>query len=115
MKIEFIGTGSVLSNSFSACALLNRELMIDIPNGVIKRMRQRGIDIGNIDTCLITHLHGDHYFDIPFLLMEQGIRKIRGKPLTIIGPPKTKHTIEMLFDLANSELAEQVINNSKIQ
>jgi len=55
--------GVVLSNSFSACALLNRELMIDIPNGAIKRMRKQGIDIGNIDICLITDLHGDDLTD----------------------------------------------------
>ena len=84
MKLEMIGTGSIWSSSNSACTLINESILVDIPNGVCKALIKSGHDLNKINCCIITHLHGDHYFDIPFLLKfleNQG----RETPFKIIG------------------------------
>ncbi|MCM1234444.1 MAG: MBL fold metallo-hydrolase [Ruminococcus flavefaciens] len=76
MNIRLLGTGSIWAGSIwaeelGACALIDGTILLDCPNGLIKIMRKKKININNIDVCIITHFHADHYFDIPFLLLEQ--------------------------------------------
>ena len=71
MEVKLIGTGGIFSPFNSACALINKHILVDIPNGSLKEMRKNNINIKDIDCIFVTHLHGDHYFDIPFLLLEK--------------------------------------------
>ena len=75
MKIQFIGTGSIGAFQSSACTLLDDEILVDMPNGAVKKLKQFGIDINKIKSVLITHLHGDHFLDIPFLFRIFSISK----------------------------------------
>lgn len=68
MKIQFLGTGSVSSLSNSASLFIDDDILIDCGNGIYKALLKAKIDIKKIRYILITHLHGDHVFDIPFLL-----------------------------------------------
>lgn len=115
MQIRLIGTGSILTDSMSACALLDNHVLLDCPNGSVKAMRRLGIDVTQIDFCLITHFHGDHYFDIPFLLLEQGIRPIRDKDFIVIGPKGVSSQIEQLFKLAYPEDWDRIRNQSRLR
>lgn len=112
MEVQFTGTGAVRSNNLSASALINKEILIDVPNGIIKAMRNKELDPKGINICLITHLHGDHYFDTPFLLMENGINYSRKKPLHILGPKNIEKYIRDLFILANKGLYNKVFSNA---
>ena len=49
-------------------------------------MRRFGVDPNTIQTVLISHLHGDHFGGLPFLLDAQFVSR-RTTPLTIAGPP----------------------------
>ena len=71
MKIELVGTGSIGAKQLSASTLINDEILVDVPNGIIKRLKQTGHDILKIKVILITHLHGDHFLDIPFFMLEK--------------------------------------------
>lgn len=86
MKVQFTGTGSILTPYLSASLCVENFLQIDVPNGFCKQVRKFGYDFSGIDVILISHFHGDHFFDIPFLLMEIGLRKKRDKPLRVLGP-----------------------------
>lgn len=115
MKVKLIGTGAILTQYLSACVLIDNDLIVDIPNGVIKNLRKMKIDLSKIDICLLTHLHGDHYFDLPFLLLEQGLRTVRDYPLQVIGPPGTNYNLERLFKMAFSDNWEKIVENTKLK
>ena len=40
MKIEMIGTGSIGGKESSACTLIDEEILVDMPNGIIKKLKQ---------------------------------------------------------------------------
>ncbi|MEU8321856.1 hypothetical protein AB0C33_26190 [Nonomuraea sp. NPDC048881] len=86
MRLHFIGTGSIFTDRMSASALIDGTLLVDTPNGSVKAMRRGAIDLTAIDLCLITHLHADHFFDIIFLLREQGLLRERDRELVLLGP-----------------------------
>jgi len=67
MKIQVVGTGSIWNKYNSACYLINNNIMVDFPNGACKYLYRLSIKPSAIEYLLITHFHGDHYFDIPFL------------------------------------------------
>lgn len=100
MKLQFIGTGSILSDRLSASALVDGKLLIDTPNGSMKAMRRAGLDISSVDICLFTHFHADHFFDIVFLFLEQGLVRPRDSELVLLGPAGLAERLGRLFDLA---------------
>lgn len=69
MKINVIGSGSIGSDAMSASCLIDEHILVDVPNGIIKHLKNLNYDILKIDTIIITHLHGDHFFDLPFLML----------------------------------------------
>lgn len=75
MKIKIIGSGSIRSKSTSACYIIDNHIMIDYPNGVSKILYKQNIEPNQINHILITHFHGDHYFDIPFYMYDKFITK----------------------------------------
>ena len=100
MKLQFSGTGSILTSRMSASALVDDTLLIDTPNGSMKAMRRAGLDPCAVDTCLITHFHADHFFDIVFLLLEQGLQQTRDRDLVLIGPAGFADRVNQLFELS---------------
>lgn len=100
MNIFFLGTGSVSSLSNSASYLINKNILIDCGNGIYKVILNNKINIKNIEYILITHLHGDHIFDIPFLLF--GIHQINPhQKLTFIGNKSLKRKVINLLKEAH--------------
>lgn len=114
MKIELVGTGSIGAKQSSACTLINDEILVDLPNGIIKRLKQTGHDILKIKVILITHLHGDHFLDIPFFMLEKFFYKAE-EETKIYCPVGTKLKIKQLFDLAFSGDYEKVYKNANVK
>lgn len=71
MKLKVIGSGNITSKSNSASYLLDDTILIDAPNGICKALKNMNIEISKIRDILITHFHGDHFFDIPFILIDK--------------------------------------------
>lgn len=67
MEIKLIGTGSIGALQSSACALINKEILIDMPNGSVKRIKQLGENVLDIKVLIITHLHGIIFLIYHFL------------------------------------------------
>jgi ribonuclease BN (tRNA processing enzyme) len=60
----------------------------------MKRMKFKPADI---DMVLISHLHGDHFGGMPFLLLEYLYESPRRTPLTIVGPRRLEERTWRLF------------------
>lgn len=99
MQVTLIGTGGIHTPDNSASVLIDNKILIDVPNGSEKNIMKLGKQIKDIDLILITHLHADHYFDIPFLFAHNQVIN-REKVLYIVGPKRTKEVIMSVTHLA---------------
>src|SRR5439155_10821177 len=51
-----------------------------------------------IEAVVLTHLHGDHFGGLPFLILDGQFRR-RERPLTIGGPPGTTDRLHSAMDV----------------
>ena len=110
MKIQLIGTGTIPDVANSASVLINDHILFDMPNGNLKAMIRKNIDIMNIDTLIISHTHADHCFDAPFLLWYKKNYYKPGHKLStkIVTDEITKDTVETLIKLSYFSSAKEV-------
>jgi ribonuclease BN (tRNA processing enzyme) len=63
-------------------------------------MRRFGVDPQAVDTVILSHLHGDHFGGVPFLILD-GQFKRRTRPLLVAGPPgvekRVREAMEVFF------------------
>ena len=112
MKVEFIGSGSIFTSVNSASYLINDKILVDIPNGCCKALKRMGKDIIDIKYVFITHFHGDHFFDIPFLLAEIYLRG--SKKVTLIGGSELKSKVEAITKLCFPNSYNKYLNEIEI-
>ncbi|MDD2505647.1 MAG: MBL fold metallo-hydrolase [Bacilli bacterium] len=99
MNVQIIGDGNITNKNFNASFLINNNILVDSPPGVLKKLKSLDVNIDNITIIIITHLHGDHFFDLPFIILHEYSKK-RTKPLFIIGPKELKKDLSKLIKLA---------------
>ncbi len=51
-----------------------------------------------IDAIVLSHLHGDHFGALPFLLLDAQFLALRERPLLIAGPPGTRARVDQLLE-----------------
>ncbi len=100
MELTTLGTGGALSPSGRAQSghLVednNRALLVDCGSGILMRLDEANVDIGKLDTVLLTHCHLDHMSDLLPLITA---RWLSGCPnTTIYGPPDTEDVIRQVL------------------
>ena len=89
-SVLFLGTGDAFCNggrlhtAFHVAAD-GYQALIDCGATTIAVMRHLRMDVAAIDAIVVSHLHGDHFGGIPFLLMDACYNAPRTKLLTIVG------------------------------
>lgn len=73
--------------------------LVDCGAGTQQQMIKAGLWIGRVDKVFITHLHGDHCYDITGLLALRGMRQIRS-PVDVYGPVGIRELIETTMRLS---------------
>lgn len=96
MIVKFIGTGSMISNDNSASYLIDNKIMIDFPNGTTKVLKRKDLNL-DLEYIFLTHTHGDHYFDLPFIFLDCFQRR---KKLNVVFDLKDKRKVLKLLKLA---------------
>jgi ribonuclease BN (tRNA processing enzyme) len=104
MKLTVIGCGDAWGSAgrHHACFRLDaagQVLTLDFGASSIVGWHRLGMDPAAIDVIVISHLHGDHFGGLPFLLMNAQYHARREKPLLIIGPPDTRRRLEQAMDV----------------
>lgn len=112
MKIKMIGTGALSVKQRSSCLLIDDKILIDCGNGIVKTLLEQNVDINKIDTLLITHLHGDRFLDIPFLIMQRGFISATNN-LLIYCPIGTEEVVGEIIALTYSDVPDWTILRDK--
>jgi ribonuclease BN (tRNA processing enzyme) len=106
MELRFIGCGDAFGSGgrFNTCFLVTGaggRFLIDCGASSLVALKQAAIDLDSIDAVVISHLHGDHFGGLPFLLMDARHLSKRTKPLLLCGPPGIEERLraaqEVLF------------------
>lgn len=109
MEITMLGTGSIYSKSNCASLIIDNHILIDLGPGVVKELLKQEINLQNIDTIFITHLHSDHILDFPIFIVNLEVLGINHN-ITIYAPKGTKDKLLTLLNLMYGEYFNGFIN-----
>ena len=118
LDLLFIGSGNAFADARCWSGfLLNGRYLFDAPPSALYGLKRGGADLDAIDVVLISHFHGDHFFGLPFLLLEyayaggSGTRATRrSRDLTIVGPPGVEEKMETLTGLGYPSLRRRELS-----
>ncbi len=105
MKVRFLGSGDAFGSGgrFQTCIHVESgasQLLLDCGASSLIAMRRFGVDPQAIDTVILSHLHGDHFGGVPFLILD-GQFKRRTRPLLVAGPAgvekRVREAMEVFF------------------
>jgi ribonuclease BN (tRNA processing enzyme) len=102
LRLRVLGSGDAFNSSgaLHSCYLVeggDGTLMLECGPCSLAAMKRVGVASDVPDAILISHLHGDHFAGIPFLLLEYKYKNPRSRPLVIAGPPTTEARIAELY------------------
>ncbi|QRG07532.1 MBL fold metallo-hydrolase [Xanthobacter dioxanivorans] len=92
MQVKVVGCGDAFGSGGrgSSCYLVRaagRTVTLDFGASALVNFNRFALPSADIDTIFLSHLHGDHFAGIPFLLLDGQFVRRREKPLVVVGPP----------------------------
>ncbi len=107
VQVRFVGSGDAFGSGgrFQACILLhapghNGDVLLDCGASSLVALKQQRQDPNQIGLVLVSHLHGDHFGGLPFLILD-GQFAHRTRPLHVAGPAgvgqRVQAAMEVLF------------------
>jgi len=105
MMIKILGNGGALNDGLPYNAfVIDKTLLCEAPPDIMPSIQRQGIDLAAIDTIYISHLHGDHTFGLPFLILSAfsiSAGSGRKPAFRIVGPQglqeMTQHLVAAAF------------------
>lgn len=95
VTVTFAGSGDAFGSGgrYQACIHLRtrdgqRPVLADCGATSLSALRRADLDPAEIAAVFVSHLHGDHFGGLPFLILD-GQFTHRTEPLTVAGPPGT--------------------------
>jgi ribonuclease BN (tRNA processing enzyme) len=103
VELQFIGSGDAFGSGgrFQTCLLLRgagEPLLIDCGASSLIALKRAGADPSEIGWVLLSHLHGDHFGGLPFLILDGQFSR-RARPLMVAGPPGVKTRVEAAMEV----------------
>ena len=110
VRVTFLGAGDAF-NAGARCHASylvdgdGSRVLLDCGSTTLLALKRTGLAADAVDAVMISHLHGDHFAGIPFLLLDCIYDTPRQRPLTILGPPGTAARVGDLHRAMYKELA----------
>jgi ribonuclease BN (tRNA processing enzyme) len=103
LKLHVLGSGDAFGSGgrFQTCLLLESartRLLVDCGATSLVAMRRAGVDPLGIDAVVLSHLHGDHFGGLPFLILDAQFRR-RAAPLVVAGPAGVRARVEAAMEV----------------
>ncbi len=110
-----VGTGDAFGSGgrLNSCFHLSYptgQLLLDCGCSSLIGLQRCGIVSAEIDTVVVSHLHGDHFGGIPYLLLEGKYLSLRTRPLTLIGPPGLQQRVEAAAEALYPGVLSKALN-----
>lgn len=107
--ITILGSGAALPTGARRCSgqvmnINGFKLLIDCAEGTQDRIRYNHLRLQSINTIVISHLHGDHFFGLPGLLSTMHLCG-RSETINIVAPRGAREVIETTFSLTGNHVA----------
>jgi len=104
MRLTVVGSGDAFgsggrSNTCFFLETAKAALLVDCGASALPALKARAIEPNRIDAIVLSHLHGDHFGGIPFLLLDGQFLSRREKPLLIAGPPGTRVRLDAALEV----------------
>ncbi len=103
--VQFVGAGDAFGSGgrFQTCIALSvdngrRRTLLDCGASSLIAMKRLNIDPVSVDAIILTHLHGDHFGGIPFVVLDAQFAR-RERPLLIVGPPGTADRVRAAMEI----------------
>ena len=105
MRVRFVGSGDAFGSGgrWQTCIHVSGEgqvLLVDCGATSLTALKAQGLDPDAVDAVAVTHLHGDHFGGLPFLILDGQFSR-RNTPLRVAGPPgiraRLAEAMEVLF------------------
>lgn len=102
LEVTCLGTSDAFGSAGRHCAGYlvrggSATIVLDAGPSILSTLGREGIDSGTIDAIALSHLHGDHFAGVPFVLLDGAFGAPRTRPLTIVGPPGTERRVAELY------------------
>jgi ribonuclease BN (tRNA processing enzyme) len=104
VSLRFLGSGDAFGSGgrLQACLHLSGAgdgaLLLDCGATSMVAMRRAGVDPGEVGWVVLSHLHGDHFGGLPFLVLDGQFSR-RTRPLVMAGPPGTRARVEAAMEV----------------
>ncbi|CAO4171123.1 Metallo-beta-lactamase domain-containing protein [Methylorubrum aminovorans] len=98
MRLQVLGCGDAFGSGgrFNTCFHVDASdapdtgaFLIDCGASALIAIRRFSVEPNRIRTVFLTHLHGDHFGGLPWLILDGQLVSGRTDPLTVVGPPGT--------------------------
>ena len=104
MRLKIIGSGDAFCSGgrFNTCFHLTSKgqtFLIDCGATTHMALRVHNVDPRSIDAIILSHLHGDHFGGIPYMMLDAQYLTRRDRPLLIAGPPGSRERIDQALDV----------------
>jgi len=104
MRLQFLGSGDAFGSGgrFNTCFHLERaahgNVLIDCGASSMVAIRKWQVEPNAVSTVLVSHLHGDHFAGLPFLLLDAQLVSRRTAPLLLAGPPGFRERLDIVME-----------------
>ena len=106
MRLQVLGCGDAFGSGgrFNTCFHVEGDgsragFLVDCGASSLIAIRRFGVDPNGIGTVLLTHLHGDHFGGLPWLILDGQLVSRRASPLSIVGPPGTRERLTQAMEV----------------
>jgi ribonuclease BN (tRNA processing enzyme) len=103
VELQFIGCGDAFGSGgrFQTCLHIRGagdSILIDCGASSLIAMKRAGVDPSEIGWILLTHLHGDHFGGLPFLVLNCQFSR-RTRALVVAGPPGVATRVQAAMEV----------------